>query len=137
MARRKGFTKTRTRTITKFKTRRVNVRGRIRSFRSRHSGKVDHMSLIAAGAGAGAITTTAVQLAQKNGIALPNWASLALSAISGLLVGKHIGHSWNKGVESAIASVATSYIENKVVSGQPILNLSLGSGSGSMGGNVY
>lgn len=137
MARRKSQ-KTRTRTITKFKTRRINVRGRMRSFRSKHSGKVDHAVLITAGAGAGALVTTLLQILRKNGIAVPPWADYLGSGIAGFLTGKHISKNNMKALECALAGVGTSYVENRVTSGQPILNLSLGGGSsGSMGGNVY
>lgn len=137
MARRKGQTKTRTRTVTKFKTRFRNIRARGRSFRSRHAGKVDHAVLITAGAGAGALTTTVLQLLRKNGVAIPQWADYLASGVTGFLTGRHISKNNMKALESAIAGVGTSYVENRVVSGLPILNTGLGNGSGSMGGNVY
>lgn len=138
MARRKGKSqRTRTRTITKFKTRFRNVKGRARSFRSKHSGKVDHAILITAGAGAGALTTTVLQILRGNGIAIPAWADYLASGVTGFLTGRHISKNNMKALESAMSAVGTSYVENRVVSGQPILNLNLGSGSGSIGGNVY
>ncbi len=129
----------RTRTVTRTRTRFRNIRGRISGFRARHRSKVDHVALISAGAGVGALITTGIQIAQKNGMAVPSWLSKVLSLAGGTLLGKHIGHSWTKGIESGISAVATSFVEDRVISGQPILNLSLGGGGQQMlpQGSVY
>lgn len=127
---RRGRTRIRTRTVTKIRTRRLSgLRSRARSFRSRHSGKVDHAVLLTAGAGAGAITTTLMQIARKQGINIPAWADLVASGITGFLTGRHISKNNMKAVESSIAGVATSYLENKVLSGQALLSLNLNNGS--------
>lgn len=137
MARKGSRRKTRTRTVTKFKTRIRNVRGRMSGFRARHRSKADHVALIASGAGTGALVTTGIQIAQKNGVNVPSWVSKVISFGAGLLVGKHIGHSWMKGVESGLSAVATSFAEDRVISGQPLLNLNLGGQSPTIQGQVY
>lgn len=136
MARPRKMPKTRTRTVTKFKTR--HIRERMRSFRSRHSSKVDHATTILTGVGAGALTSTVTQLLAKNtGFKYPVWLNPMIGGIAGLLAGKHVGHSWNRGVEAGIAGAVTAFAEDRVISGQPILNLNLGSSQQSIGGTVY
>jgi len=137
MARRRGKTRTRTITKTRFRTR---MRGGFSRLRHRMSSghKMSHVSAITQGVGVGSLSSIGVTLARKNGAALPTWASPVVGLIIGLLTGKMSMHSWGRAAEVGITSAITAYVEDRVISGQPILGSVQSGGLTQLtGGSVY